>query len=381
MRPGLRRSLTRAAAAVVGLLATGCQPPTTPRDRLPPTVLVGDYLRFYGEAGEDPLCGGTLTYMDRYLHGLIELHDVSPDLVVDYYWFPSDPERIAEVCSRGTACTFADGLTITSLAPHEHELVHAVRREFGYSQGFIEEGAAEVWGAHDDRSFDYRLGVEAGIELAAGDLPIAHYGVAGRFAAFVMYELGTDAFVEIGRNAAWKSSPDEVDQAFESVVGVTASELAERYETKDWNCSRALYRDDSISCASARQMDCDLADADGTLSMVLDLDCASEAFVGPRGGVIWSDFVVPVSGAEVVGVTITLDRAKIEDLEFGGLGSFSLRPCAVGCEDSDSLWPLIPNFEYALDLSENDYLFRIEIPTDVQPRGEAIVTIRNACAR
>lgn len=319
--------------------------------------------------------------MDRYIHTLVELHGASPDLVVDYYWFPSDHERIDEVCSRGTACTFADGVTVTSIIPHEHELVHAVRGDFGYSQGFIEEGVAEVWGAHDDRSFDYDLGIGAGIGLAEDELPIEYYGVAGRFASFVMYEFGTDAFVEIGRAAAWKSSALEVDQAFESVTGMTASEVVASYESIGWNCGRSLYRDDSASCASARRLSCDLAAEDGTLSMVLDLDCASEDFIGPRDGMMWSDFVVSVNGTESIGMTLAIDEAQVEDLGFGELGTISLRPCGVGCEDVDGAWPILPNVEYPLDLSEGDYLFRIEIPMTVQPRGQAMLMIRNACAR
>ncbi|MCA9712101.1 MAG: hypothetical protein KDK70_40065, partial [Myxococcales bacterium] len=252
---------------------------------------------------------------------------------------------------------------------------------FGYSQGFIEEGAAEIWGAHNDRSFDYGLSIESGIELAEDDLPIAYYGVAGRFASFIVYEFGTDAFVEIGKSAAWESSPAEVNQALESVVGMPTPEVVASYESAQWNCSRALYRDDSISCASARRMPCDLADNDGTLSLVLDLDCASEDFIGPQGDVMWSDFVVPVSGMEIVGLTVTVDEAQVDDLGFGELGVISLRPCAVGCEDGDSSWPLLPNVEYSLDLSEGDHLFRIEMPIAVQPRGKATITVRNACNR
>jgi hypothetical protein len=380
MRPGLRPPLALIGTAVANLLATGCQPSPTPRDRLPATTPVGDHLRFYSEPGEAPMCAGSLAYMDRYIHNLIEIHDVSPDLVVDYYWFPNDPERIAEHCASATACTYPDGVTLTPLVPHEHELVHAVRADFGFSQDFIEEGAAEVWGAYDNRSFDYDLSVEAGIEQGE-DLRIAYYGVAGRFASFVMYELGTEAFVKIGKSTEFDSSPAEVDRAFESVVGMTASEVAESYELRDWNCGRTLYRDDSVSCASARQLRCDDADADGTLSTTLDLDCASEDFVGPRDGMMWTELLVPVTEAGVVGVTIAVDEAEVEGLGFGELGFISLRRCAVGCEDVGTLLSLVPNIEYPLELSAHDRLFRIEIPISIQPRGEAVITIRGACGR
>lgn len=376
------KRLCARARLIVGscLLWMGCQPTPSPRDILPTPTHVGDHLRFYtDEDGEGAMCGGSLAYMDRYVHELIRIHDASPDLVVDYYWFPTNHDRIAELCSNGTACTYADAVTVTPLIPHEHELVHAVRGEFGFSQGFLEEGAAEVWGAHNDRAFDYGLDVETGIELAQDDLPIEYYGTAGRFSAFVLSEFGLDAFVELGKMAAFESSAVEVDEAFESVIGMTASDVAESYRDASWRCGRSLYRDDSVSCAAARPLDCSLAGDDGTLTMALDLDCASERFVGPRDGVIWSDFVVPLTSARVVSVTLSANEAELDDLGLGELGLISVRPCGVGCEDQDGVWPMVPSFEYRLDLPAGQHLFRIEIPVDVQPRGAATLTIRNVC--
>lgn len=354
------------------LLLADCQPTPTPRDQLPEPTQVGEHLRFYTDEGDGGVCAGSLEYMDRYLDELIQIHDASPDLVADYYWFPSDHGRIDEICSSGTACAFTDGVIVTSIIPHEHELVHAVRGELGFSQDFLEEGAAEMWGAHNDRDFDYTRPVELGIELAEESLPIPYYGVAGRFSSFVRHEYGLEAFLEIGKLAPSGSSPVEVDRAFESVTGMTASVITEHYDAADWWCGRSIYRDDSISCAIAQQLECGLAAEDGTLSVEFDLDCSSERFVGPRDGMIWSDVTFQLTRGRIVYLGVTANEGEI--------ATVWLRRCDVGCEDQ--AFTLIPNVameESSVILDEGRYLIRLEVPADGRPRGSAVLTIRNAC--
>lgn len=375
MRRGLRRSMVGVTVAGAWLLGGGCQDPPSPRDRLPDPTQVGEHLRFYTEDdGEQAMCAGTLPYMDRYIDALIRLHGTSPDLLVDYYWFPTNQERIDEICS-ATACTFADAVTLTPIIPHEHELVHAVRGELGFSNDILEEGAAEIWGAHDDRSFDYGLSLETAATLAEDELPVDYYGVVGRFAAFVVSAFGQEAFVELGKLTADKSSPAELSEAFESVTGMTSSEVFASYEEAGWRCGRSVYRDDSLACSVAPAMDCSLAEDDGTLHYELDLDCGSEQFVGPRGGVIWSDVILSVQQSHPIYISVA-----VEDEDEDEVGRFSLLPCGVGCEGIDyTIVPNDPNGSLGVPVHAGQYLFRIELPADGRPRGKAVVTIRNHC--
>lgn len=361
------------------LLAMGCQPNTPdPWDDLPEPTRVGEHLGFYTEpSSEGAVCAGSLEYIDRYLHELIQIHDAPSDLVVSYYWLPTTHERITELCEYGTACTNEDVGIVTTLMPHEHELVHAVRGSFEFSQNFLEEGAAEVWGAHSDRSFDYSLSVGAGVELASADgrLPISYYGVAGRFSAFLLSDLGQDAFVELGKQSPFDASAAEVDDAFVAVTGMTVSEAAESYEDAGWRCRRSVYRDDSISCAVARQLDCSLAEDDGTVNVEFDMSCDSEHFIGSREGFMWSDFVFTLAQGRSVYLTVTADGGDLDDPVTLTLGS-----CGVGCEDQIlNIPPNRPIEDSNLLLSEGQYVVRIELPADGRPRGKAVLTIRNVC--
>lgn len=370
----LRSPHFRRAGAMTILLVVGCQPATTPRDRLPEPKRVGEHLRFHTEPdGEDAMCAGSLSYMDRYVHELVALHDGSPDLSIDYYWFPTSEHLVEDVCEDGKTCTFADAVVVTSLLPHEHELVHVVRGEFGFSQDFLEEGAAELWGAHDDRSFDYTLGIEDGVELARGELPISYYGIAGRFSAYVALEFGKDAFVEIGKStAALGSSPAAVDRAFESVIGLPISEVVASYEAAAWRCRRSVYRDDSIACAAARQLDCSLAGDGDSMVAHVDLDCAAEHFIGPRNGIIWSELAFSLSESRFVSLGITTEEDPV-DL------AISLRDCDVGCDDEGTVFDLTPNYENQLILYEGRHLLRIELPADDRSRGTLTLTLSNVC--
>lgn len=360
-------------SASAWLLLAGCQANSSVRDGLPEPTQVGEHLRFYtDEAHEAVMCGGTLSYMDRYIHELVQIHDASPDLVVDYYWLPEDERRITEICSYGTACTFSDAVTITPVIPHEHELVHAVRGPGGWSQGFLEEGAAEVWGTHGDRSFDYTLPVEPGVALAEDGLPIPYYGVAGRFSSFLLFDFGLEAYLEMGNLAPSGSNPDEVDDAFEAVTGMSLSEVVASYQEAGWRCKRSVYRDDSIACAVAPQLDCSLASEDGTVSVEFELDCSSEHLVGARDGVMWSELVIPLPRDRLVYLSVFGDEDDFSRITLG--------PCGVGCEDQRfGVIPNVPIEDSAMILYEGPHLFRIEVPADDRPRGTATLTIRNLC--
>jgi hypothetical protein len=360
-------SMVSAACSVMA----GCRPVPSPRDDLPATIPVGEHLRFYTDEAEGAMCAGSLPYMDRYVGELIETHDVPPGHVVSYYWLPNDEELIEEVCLGSVACGFADATVVTPLLPHEHELVHAVRAHFGFSQDFLEEGAAELWGAHGDRDFDYRSSVEDGIELGVEDLPTTYYGTAGRFAAYMAFELGVEALVEIGKLTGPGSSPTEVDDAFEVVVGTTASEMARSYEGAGWFCGRSVYRDDSVSCAVAERMDCSLAADDGTLTIDFDLDCGSERFIGPRDGVFWSDLVISLESNRVVYLYLEANEADIANATF--------HRCDVGCEDPDDFHTLSPNVQYELIVLEGQHVVHLEVPDDGQLHGMATLAIRNVC--
>lgn len=351
------------------LFVEACQ--ADPLERLPEPARVGDHLRFYADENSDlVMCEGSLAYMDRYLHELISIRGEAPDHVVDYYWLPTNTELIEEICPTTGGCTLQSGTIITPFLPHEHELVHAAKVGPRFHM-FLEEGIAEVWGSHTDWAGDYSLSVEAGIGAPDPLLPAPYYGIAGRFAAFMLLDFGTDALVEVGELAGEGASLAQVDDAFEEVLGMSVSAVALAYEESNWRCQRSVYRDDSITCGIARELNCDLADENGVLSIDFDLDCASEHFVGPRDGVVWSDVTFP-AGNRAVHVYFGADE---EDF-----GTVTLRRCDVGCADPINPITITPNQDYTL---LGDYegllLLRVELPADGKPRGTATLEVWNVC--
>jgi hypothetical protein len=373
-------AMRRYAGAGAGAVAlapalAACQPEIHPLYTLPEPAVVGEHLRFYAE-GPAP-CEGTLPYMDRYIAELLRIHELPLESSVRYYWFADDPERTAEICSSATACTYEGGTVVTFLLPHEHELVHAVRTNLaGWpSQPFLEEGAAEVWGVHTDYSADAQFyPVRDAIDTAASlrRFPIRYYPTAGSFAAFLVSELGPEAFVRVaGSTEDWDR--EHLDRRFVEELGVSLESLIDEYEAASWRCNRSVFRDDSLACDIARHTSCADADVDGALSIDFDLSCTSEHVVGPRGATMWSEAAFTLSSSRYVRLLLEADATHEVTV--------TIRPCSVGCDPEETVITLTPGIESERLLWAGRYLVRVEVPSDTAEGGRATLALASTCVR
>lgn len=108
----------------------------------PPIIWEGEHLR-YGTDSDLELCAGTLPYLDGVTGHLAKALE-QPDATVDYYWLP---DGVDPYCANDNVlgCTPAERETFSTLAVHQHELVHALRWP-GTLYLPLEEGLAEAYG-------------------------------------------------------------------------------------------------------------------------------------------------------------------------------------------------------------------------------------------
>jgi len=121
--------------------------------------------------------------------------------VVEYYYFSEgEGDALTEHCGEGdphsrVGCTNDLQRVFSIEIPMEHELVHGVHAEVGFSHRFLEEGLAEYLG--DDASRPGRgepTGTLAEALAAATpeNLPLGDYARAGHFVAFLVLSGGSD---------------------------------------------------------------------------------------------------------------------------------------------------------------------------------------------
>lgn len=142
----------RSSTLAIGLLVAACAPEPDGDPEIPPITWSGTHLDYAPQPHVEPICRGTLPYMDRYVELAATAMDVELDGPVLYVHGSLDDEPF---CKPGrVGCTSIEARVYSYLVPHEHELVHAARSFDGFSQYFFEEGVAEMFGddARDRKS-------------------------------------------------------------------------------------------------------------------------------------------------------------------------------------------------------------------------------------
>ena len=359
------------SAYLIMCTLSGCQPIDV---TLPVPERVGDHVRFWTDR-EEVVCAGSLPYVDAYTEQLAALHGVD-DVSVDYYFVYPESELLGQMCHdiapQARGC--AKGKTVvTTVLPHEHELVHAVRAEFGLSHLFFEEGAAEVWGQATDRGYEVVRGdVREALTSTTSPLPEELMPLAGLFAAFLVDRHGPQILVDLARETDPSSTSDEIAVAF-TAAGVSLTEEISAFEGEAWNCSRSLYRDDSVECALAPPVDCSLADEAGSVTVFLDLECSAEAAVGPRDGLIWTT----VTFEQPTWTNLAISTESLNG-DPGGL-EVSFVGCHTGC--ADNVFTIPANTELELMLPAGQYLIRATRPAEPDGDGTSgvAVTLHGLC--
>lgn len=289
---------------------------------IPPVVWSGAHLDYAPLEHVDPVCAGTLPYMDRYVGLAAAAMRVELDESLVYVHGSRGDEAVCEALG----CTFIDGRIYSLVAPYEHELIHGVRSFAGWSHGFFEEGAAEMLGG--DSSFPSRVPAEGelleGIELASANhrLPDAWYPRAGHFSAYLHRRYGPDVTEAILRGTDWDTDTEAVVEVIEAATRMPFDEVLAGYAAEPVCHAAAQYRYPLFPCDAPEAL---RARCDGTIAVRIEehVSCGDPSTLGPRDGEIWQYVAVevPADGE------YTLEHAS----ELAAAGWIEVRECAMGC--------------------------------------------------
>ena len=306
----------RMALALALAGQSGCASEQASSPPLPEPLWRGEHLRFRTNAAE-PLCGGTLAYMDGLVPLLATALEVPiPDLV-DFYWHPA-PLGGTSCPAQAAGCW--DGKMVWSrLVPHDHEIVHAITSSLGKTDRMVEEGIAVVYG--DDGAIVewYEVPMhepETLIALDDASVGADVYTSAAHLTRFMLDRHPMDSL-----HAFWRSTPrsatrDEFTSSFALSFGETWDDFAAAY--RDYpSCIRGAIRMKVSECpAPSVPWDGD------TWHTALDLSCEAVDIVGPTQGLMWKT------------VTLDIPRGGRYLLEVVGAGdaAVALARCDAGCD-------------------------------------------------
>jgi hypothetical protein len=311
----MRRS-TLAWLAAAGAL--GCAPESL---EIPPVTWAGEHLEYAPQDGAPEPCAGTLEYMDRYVARVAEAMGVElrgPVLFV--HGSEDDPSPCSE---EDYGCAFEGGVYSRGV-PQEHELVHGVRRQYGGSMRFFEEGAAEAFG--DD--MPTRLSIPPDGDLIDGialgsdrRLPIEWYQEAGRFVAFLHDEYGPAVTTALLLETDRSSTGGMAVTVIEQTTGLTFAEVLADYERYP-ACIQAQYRYPLVAC----DLPVDLrARCEENVELwPVHIACDDPSTFGPRAEGMFRYLVLEVEQDGMYDVTAFEPADPFAKLE--------LKECTLGCD-------------------------------------------------
>lgn len=254
--------------------AAGCEPdaplPEYPLEGI--TVLVGF---------DDPICGGTLDWIEARLHWLAGETGLSVSTSpIRYYWLREDTY---EHCPTGACAT---GKKIyTPLEWFSHELVHGHLAQLGAPRPWLSEGMAQLledarWDAPDPP-------MTPSMMLAQTDYLGLSYDSAASFVRYLRDRFGMPALIEL------YAALDHVDAAhtpevFFDVLG------------EEWDAVEDAYLAD-FTPVPVGSVNCDfpeLAPESGAWTLPVASPCEDDATIGPFLG--WVDTDTPHSRRHVL---------------------------------------------------------------------------------
>ncbi len=314
----LPRRCVALSLATLGAAACGPEP-----FEVPPVVWSGEHLDYAPQAHADPVCAGTPSYMDRYVELAAAELDVELGRVVFIHGSYEDPP----FC-HALGCE-ESGIVYSRRAPHEHELVHAVRSFAGNPHKFFEEGTAEMFGGDDvlnpnrvPAEGDLREGIEAGV--VGVPFPDPWYPRAGTFSAYLHRYHGPEVTRALLLETRQASTAEETIAVLEAATSMPFDELALDYEWQEPFCALPQwYRYPLYPCDAPEAL---RARCDGPVAVPIEesLACEDSTVLGPREEQIFKyvAFDVPIDGPY---------RLRGEPREGDEDAWIELKQCLLGC--------------------------------------------------
>jgi hypothetical protein len=289
---------------------------------VPPVAWHGNHLDYAPQAHAEPICDGTLHYMDRYVELAAAVMQVDLDEPILYVHGSHDDESFCEDGVVG--CTSIEGRVYSSMIPHEHELMHGVRSFEGFSQSFFEEGAAELFG--DDARLSSRVPARGdlleGIETADPEGGY-WYPRMGHFSSYLHDRYGPEVTVALLRDTDSGSSAEQAIDVLEATTQMSFEELRADYEATP-TCDQLHYRYPLHPCDAPEALR-PRCEGDVAVPIEATVACDDPTTIGPRQGEIWQyvAFDVEEDGE------YTFTRAA--EVAAGG-ASIAIKECSMRCD-------------------------------------------------
>ncbi|MCX4243074.1 hypothetical protein [Paraliomyxa miuraensis] len=346
------------------LLCVVCAGACSPGEELPPIVWSGDHLDFAPVAHDVELCAGTLPYMDRYL----ALAGAAMDLPIGRTTYVLYPEGGSNPCDFDAYACEVEGTIYTRRAPHEHELIHAVRGETRFR--FFEEGAAQAFGGDDEVNPDRLVALGTlrdGIEASAdGPLPDPWYPRAGHFFSYLHRYHGPDVTSALREAAPIDATADEAIAALEAATAMRFDELVTDYESTERFCDRArLYRYPLFPCDAPEALR-PRCDGDVAIPVEVSLGCDAATALGPRDGKVFGYVAIDIPADGRYRITAAPSE--------GYRGSVEFKQCALGCQ-SHFVGAPYHELDHDLHLRAGRYSLRFTRFADATEISRMAVTI------
>lgn len=255
---------------------------------------MGDHVVFAAEHPEE-VCAGTREYLDRRAGEMLERLGSAP-IQIEYYLV----DDVSEYCPSMAYGCGLDGVVYAETVPLLHEIVHA--RSGAFMPPALEEGLASYFGDPfplSEMASRERLAelLSSGETLTSG----AEYARAGHFVAFLVETFGWETMLELDRKLGRKSSPTQLDAAFQSVFGVDVGGVLDAYHDFP-ECWGSI--DTTLACASPPAS---TNEPFFVTTFERVVDCESLDGVGPHYGMVFVEAVIEVppsiDGGRIVSVT------------------------------------------------------------------------------
>lgn len=253
---------------------------------LPEPTLFGEHVQIAVDPELTP-CGDLVGHMDAYVAWLAGVWGVPPpsgDEVINYYWLDHAGFAARTICVADAGGCSIDGDVYATMAPLDHELVHALALRFGLPPSFFIEGLAVAYQAppyttHIDPAT--AADVLAAFETHEfGFLPAELYPLAGAFVAFVIERHGIAKFLAVYSQLRFLDGRGRVSRVFSAVFGESFEEAAAAFERENVrHCGAAGFDIARFECEAPV-----LAWDGEVLGEFVTLSCDVDGVIGPFDG-------------------------------------------------------------------------------------------------
>jgi hypothetical protein len=248
----------------------------------PVVAFEGEHVVVLADPGFE-LCGGSLAHMDGFVARMAALLQQAPPVAderVEFRWF-SDAALLP--CGASQFGCERGGVVFSTQVPHNHELVHALVKDYGRAPPVFAEGLAVAHEGLDARADGLpalTLGQSAGVRVAlAADAAELDELTAAGFVSMLVAQHGMQKFLRVYSDLRRASTAADVDEALRARLGTGLADSIAAFEALPLDCTQAQI--------DAKLMECEAPalEWDGArLAVFRELDCAQEDAVGPYDG-------------------------------------------------------------------------------------------------